>query len=123
MLLTRTTRLLAQRRGFATSSAWAKSKVYPSAAAAVDVVKSNDTLLSGGFGLCGVPTTLIEALSKRKDEVKGITGVSNNAGALVKGSARGLAVLLETGQLSKMISSFIGKWVVLATGGAWLTTR
>ncbi|TXT13271.1 hypothetical protein VHUM_00638 [Vanrija humicola] len=72
-------------------------------------------LLSGGFGLCGVPTTLIEALAQRKDAVKGITGVSNNAGALVKGSARGLAVLLETGQLSKMISSFIGNNKLLET--------
>ncbi|KAL1408086.1 hypothetical protein Q8F55_004886 [Vanrija albida] len=108
------TRVLAAR-GFATSAACAKSKVFPSAAAAVDVVKSNDTLLSGGFGLCGVPTTLIEALAARKDAVKGITGVSNNAGALVKGSARGLAVLLETGQLSKMISSFIGNNKLLET--------
>lgn len=96
-------------RGFASSATAHKSKVYPSAAAAIDVVKSHDTLLAGGFGLCGVPTTLIRALSERKDEVRRLTGVSNNAGALVKGSARGLAVLLESGQLGKMISSYIGK--------------
>lgn len=93
-------------RGFATSAV-ARSKIYPSAAAAVEAVKSGDTVLSGGFGLCGVPSTLINALSKRTD-VKNLTGVSNNAGAVVNGDVKGLGKLLEAGQLKKMIASYIG---------------
>lgn len=93
-------------RGFA-SSAIARSKIYPSAAAAVQAVKSGDTVLAGGFGLCGVPNTLIEALSKRSD-VKDLTGVSNNAGAVVDGEVKGLGKLLEAGQLKKMMASYLG---------------
>ncbi|KAJ9099183.1 hypothetical protein QFC21_004063 [Naganishia friedmannii] len=78
-------------------------KVYDSAAEAVKGVKSGDIVLSGGFGLCGVPNTLIQALSKRS-EVNNLTGVSNNAGA----GERGLGLLLHTGQISKMIASYIG---------------
>jgi 3-oxoacid CoA-transferase len=94
-------------RGFASSSVARASKVYPSAEAAVEAVKSGDIVLSGGFGLCGVPNTLISALSKRSD-VKNLTGVSNNAGALVKGEMKGLGKLLETKQISKMIASYLG---------------
>jgi 3-oxoacid CoA-transferase len=94
-------------RGFASSSAVRASKVYASADAAVEAVKSGDIVLSGGFGLCGVPNTLIAALSKRP-EVTGLTGVSNNAGALVKGEMKGLGKLLETKQISKMIASYLG---------------
>ncbi|KAJ9116381.1 hypothetical protein QFC22_004822 [Naganishia vaughanmartiniae] len=78
-------------------------KVYDSAAEAVKGVKSGDIVLSGGFGLCGVPNTLIQALAKRSD-VNNLTGVSNNAGA----GERGLGLLLHTGQISKMIASYIG---------------
>lgn len=65
----------------------------------------NPSLLNpcAGFGLCGVPNTLIQALSKRSD-VNNLTGVSNNAGA----GERGLGLLLHTGQISKMIASYIG---------------
>jgi hypothetical protein len=59
-------------------------KVYETADEAVKDVKSGDILLSGGFGLCGTPDTLIQALSKRP-EVTGLTGVSNNAGVGQKG--------------------------------------
>ncbi|BEI86278.1 hypothetical protein CcaverHIS002_0605650 [Cutaneotrichosporon cavernicola] len=94
-------------RGFATSAIARSSKVYPSAAAAVEGVKTGDTVLAGGFGLCGVPNTLINALAKRT-EVNNLTGVSNNAGALVDGETRGLGKLLETKQLSRLICSYIG---------------
>lgn len=94
-------------RGFASSAARSATKVYPSAAAAVEAVKTGDIVLSGGFGLCGVPTTLITALSQRP-EIKNLTGVSNNAGALVKGEMKGLGKLLETKQISKMIASYLG---------------
>lgn len=57
--------------------------------------------------MCGVPSTLINALSKRTD-VKNLTGVSNNAGAVVNGDVKGLGKLLEAGQLKKMIASYIG---------------
>jgi 3-oxoacid CoA-transferase len=77
--------------------------VYPSAAEAVEAVKSNDILLAGGFGLCGIPDTLLTAVSERKD-VKGLTGVSNNAGV----EEKGLGLLLKTGQLSKLIASYVG---------------
>lgn len=60
-------------------------------------------ILSGGFGLCGTPDTLIQALAKRKD-VKNLTGVSNNAGV----GDKGLGLLLGSGQISKMIASYIG---------------
>lgn len=66
-------------------------------------INSNITLLSGGFGLCGLPEMLIEGLLK-KPEVQNITAVSNNAGI----DGRGLSKLLESGQITKMISSFIG---------------
>lgn len=66
-------------------------------------VQSNFTLLCGGFGLSGVPDTLINHLHSRP-EIKGITAVSNNAGI----DGKGLAKLLETGQISKMVSSYIG---------------
>lgn len=59
-------------------------KVYDNVDEAVADVKSGDILLSGGFGLCGTPDTLIQALSRRP-EVKKLTGVSNNAGVGKKG--------------------------------------
>lgn len=67
-------------------------------------MKSDSTLLCGGFGLCGVPDTLINALTLRPD-VTGLTAVSNNAGTV----GHGLALLLESGQIRKMIASYIGE--------------
>ncbi|KAI0302123.1 3-oxoacid CoA-transferase, partial [Russula brevipes] len=80
-----------------------KKKVWDSVDAAVSAVKSGDVLLSGGFGLCGTPDTLIGALAARGD-VRNLTAVSNNAGS----GELGLGKLLHTGQIDKMISSYIG---------------
>lgn len=75
-----------------------------SAEEAIKDLKSDSTVLCGGFGLCGVPDTLIEAV-KAKPSIQGITAVSNNAG--VVGS--GLGLLLESGQIKKMIASYVGE--------------
>lgn len=80
-----------------------KSKVVNSTDEALEGITSNITLLSGGFGLSGVPDTIINALVK-KPEINNITAVSNNAGL----DGRGLSQLLVTGQITKMISSYIG---------------
>lgn len=61
------------------------------------------TIMSGGFGLCGIPTSLIEAI--RQSGVRGLTVISNNAGI----DGVGLGTLLETGQIRKMISSYVGE--------------
>lgn len=81
-----------------------KGKVYPSAAAALDgVIKDNMMIMSGGFGICGIPETLIEAV--KASGAKGLTAVSNNAGI----DGVGLGVLLESRQIRKMISSYVGE--------------
>ncbi|KAF8626339.1 hypothetical protein AX15_004998 [Amanita polypyramis BW_CC] len=80
-----------------------KSKVWDSPDAAVQDVKSGDVLLCGGFGLAGVPDTLLQALAKRK-EVGNLTAVSNNAGTLDSG----LGLLLNTEQIGKIIASYPG---------------
>src|SRR5690625_6921974 len=78
------------------------SKVYPSAKAALeDVVADGQIIAVGGFGLCGIPEALITAL--RDTGVKNLTGVSNNAGV----DGKGLGQLLDTRQISKMISSYV----------------
>jgi 3-oxoacid CoA-transferase subunit A len=80
------------------------SKVYLTAEAALDgLLKDGILMMSGGFGLCGVPDALIEAV--KKSGVKNLTVVSNNAGT--DGAALGL--LLETRQIKKMISSYVGE--------------
>ena len=79
-------------------------KVYPDAAAALaGLLRDGMTIMSGGFGLCGIPTSLIEAI--RAAGVKNLTVVSNNAGI----DGAGLGLLLETGQIAKMISSYVGE--------------
>ena len=79
-------------------------KVYADADAALaGVVRDGMTIMSGGFGLCGIPETLIEAV--RKTGVKDLTIVSNNCGV----DGVGLGVLLESGQIRKMISSYVGE--------------
>ncbi|KAK3689793.1 coenzyme A transferase [Podospora appendiculata] len=80
------------------------NKVYPSAAKALEDMKPNSTLLCGGFGLCGVPDTLIDEVLNRPDLI-GLTAVSNNAGT----DDSGLGKLLRTKQISKMIASYIGE--------------
>lgn len=79
-------------------------KVYESAAEALEgAVFDGMKIAVGGFGLCGIPETLIEAL--RDTGVKGITAASNNAGT----DGFGLGRLLETRQIKKMISSYVGE--------------
>jgi len=80
------------------------NKVYASAAEAMaGLVKDGMMLMAGGFGLCGIPEALIEAV--RQGGARNLTVVSNNAGV----DGIGLGVLLETGQISKMISSYVGE--------------
>lgn len=79
-------------------------KIYPDAAAALaDVIQDGQTLAVGGFGLCGIPEALIAAL--RDTGKTGFTVVSNNAGV----DGFGLGLLLETRQIKKMISSYVGE--------------
>ncbi len=80
------------------------NKVYPSAAAALEGVVADGQLIAvGGFGLCGIPEALIDAL--RDSGVKNLTVISNNAGV----DGFGLGKLLETRQIKKMISSYVGE--------------
>lgn len=79
------------------------SKVYPSAAAAVADIKSGSKLCVGGFGLCGIPEKLIAALKEAGPT--DLTCVSNNAGV----DDFGLGVLLQTKQVKRMISSYVGE--------------
>ena len=80
------------------------NKVYPSAAAALEgIVKDGQLLAVGGFGLCGIPEALIEAL--RDSGVKNLSVISNNAGV----DGFGLGKLLETRQIKRMISSYVGE--------------
>jgi 3-oxoacid CoA-transferase subunit A len=80
------------------------NKLFPSAAAALaGVVKDGQLLAVGGFGLCGIPEALIGAL--RDSGVKNLTVISNNAGV----DGFGLGLLLETRQIKRMISSYVGE--------------
>ena len=79
-------------------------KIYPDAAAALDgLLFDGMTICAGGFGLCGIPEKLIDAI--RDHGVKDITVVSNNAGI----DNEGLGKLLRTRQIRKMISSYVGE--------------
>jgi len=80
------------------------NKIYPSADAALKgVVADGQTLAVGGFGLCGIPEALIDAL--HDSGVKNLTCISNNAGV----DGFGLGKLLETRQIRKMIASYVGE--------------
>lgn len=80
------------------------SKIYKDAASALkDVVKDGMTIAAGGFGLCGIPEKLILAL--RDSGAKDLTFVSNNAGV----DDFGIGLLLQTKQVKKMISSYVGE--------------
>ncbi|KAF3942175.1 hypothetical protein ABW19_dt0208711 [Dactylella cylindrospora] len=116
-LLYRTSRAFASRstlkrnllfssiRTFATTQSFRRiDKVCASAEEAIKDVKSGSTILVGGFGLCGVPDSLINELEKRPD-IKDLTAVSNNAGT----DGRGLGKLLASGQIRKMIASYVGE--------------
>src|SRR3954449_4848770 len=79
-------------------------KVYPDATAALaGLLKDGMMIMAGGFGLCGIPETLIQAI--RESGVKNLTMISNNAGI----DGVGLGLLLETRQIRKMISSYVGE--------------
>ena len=80
------------------------NKIFPSAAAALQgIVHDGQLLAVGGFGLCGIPEALIQAL--RDSGARDLTVISNNAGV----DGFGLGKLLETRQISKMISSYVGE--------------
>lgn len=80
------------------------NKIFPSADAALkDVVKDGQLIAVGGFGLCGIPEALIQALHDSK--VRNLTCISNNAGV----DGFGLGKLLETRQIKKMIASYVGE--------------
>jgi len=79
-------------------------KVFPSAEAALaGVLRDGMTIMSGGFGLCGIPNALIEGI--RASGVKDLTVISNNAGI----DGVGLGVLLESRQIRRMVSSYVGE--------------
>jgi 3-oxoacid CoA-transferase subunit A len=85
-------------------------KVYPDAKAALaGLLKDGMLIMAGGFGLCGIPETLIIAI--RDSGVKNLTIVSNNAGV----DGIGLGILLDTKQVKKMISSYVGENKTFAT--------
>ena len=79
-------------------------KLYPTAAAALDGLIKNDLLIAcGGFGLCGIPERLLDAV--RDSGVTGLTFASNNAGI----DNEGIGKLLRTRQVKKMIASYVGE--------------
>ncbi|MGO4125108.1 CoA transferase subunit A [Inquilinus sp. YAF38] len=79
-------------------------KVYPDATAALaDVLRDGMMVMAGGFGLCGIPEKLIDAIAA--SGVKGLTVISNNCGI----DGVGLGKLLDRGQIKKMISSYVGE--------------
>ncbi len=80
------------------------NKVYPDATAALaGLLHDGMLIMAGGFGLCGIPSALIEAI--KESGVKDLTFVSNNAGI----DDAGLGILLQTRQVKKMISSYVGE--------------
>ncbi len=79
------------------------NKVLPSAEAAVALIADGATILMGGFGLCGIPETLIQALHARG--TKNLTVISNNAGV----DDFGIGILLKARQVRKMISTYVGE--------------
>ncbi|MDR3473774.1 MAG: CoA transferase subunit A [Devosia sp.] len=82
----------------------AVNKVYPDPAAALEgLLRDGMTIMSGGFGLCGIPSALIAAI--RDSGAKDLTVISNNAGI----DDVGLGLLLQTRQIGRMISSYVGE--------------
>lgn len=79
-------------------------KIYSDAASALDgLLHDNITIMAGGFGICGIPEHCIEAI--RDSGVKGLTVISNNCGV----DDFGLGILLQTRQIRKMVSSYVGE--------------
>ncbi|MEY3197085.1 MAG: Succinyl-CoA:3-ketoacid-coenzyme transferase [Pseudomonadota bacterium] len=80
------------------------NKIYDSPETALeDLLKDNMIIMAGGFGLCGIPENLIAAI--RKSGIRGLTVISNNCGV----DDFGLGILLQNGQIKKMISSYVGE--------------
>ncbi|MBS1566716.1 MAG: CoA transferase subunit A [Bacteroidetes bacterium] len=79
------------------------NKVFANAADAIHDIRDGDTLMLGGFGLCGIPETCIAALVQKG--IKDLTCISNNAGV----DDFGLGLLLRTRQIKKMMSSYVGE--------------
>jgi 3-oxoacid CoA-transferase subunit A len=80
------------------------NKIYPNAATALEgLLKDNMTIMSGGFGLCGIPENSIAAL--KNSGIKGLTIISNNCGI----DEFGLGILLKDRQIAKMVSSYVGE--------------
>src|SRR6202451_1809197 len=80
------------------------NKVYADATSALaGLLKDGMTIMAGGFGLCGIPESLILAI--RDSGVKNLTVVSNNAGV----DGKGLGILLDSRQTKKMVSSYVGE--------------
>jgi 3-oxoacid CoA-transferase A subunit len=78
-------------------------KTVASADEALADLPENATLMAGGFGLCGIPENLIQAIAKKG--TRGLTIISNNCGI----DGKGLGILLAAGQVKKMISSYVGE--------------
>jgi 3-oxoacid CoA-transferase len=91
-----------ERQSSSPTRQWETNKILPSAAEAIKDLKSDTTVLSGGFSLSGVPNTLINAV-RATPQITDLTVVSNNGG--IEGSS--LELLLASGQIRKMISSFV----------------
>ena len=83
------------------------NKVFPSAEAAIADVQDGSSVMVGGFGLCGIPENLIRALHRKG--TRNLTIISNNAGV----NEFGLGILLRTGQIKKLIGSYVGENKVL----------
>ncbi|KAJ2792542.1 Succinyl-CoA:3-ketoacid coenzyme A transferase 1, mitochondrial [Coemansia linderi] len=100
------TSTIAVARRVGVSIVWSRdySKIYPSAAKAVEDIPSGSTILFGGFGLCGIPEDLIGAVANRP-QINNLTAVSNNAGI----DGVGLGKLLNTRQIKRMVSSYVGE--------------
>jgi 3-oxoacid CoA-transferase subunit A len=79
------------------------NKIYPTADAAVADVTEGATVMVGGFGLCGIPENLIEAV--RRKGVRGLTVISNNAGV----DGYGVGRWLDDGQIRKIIATYVGE--------------
>jgi len=79
------------------------NKVFPNADAAVADVQEGATILVGGFGLCGIPENLVDAM--RRKGTRNLTVMSNNAGVV----GFGLGLLLETRQIKKVIGTYVGE--------------
>ena len=99
----RSTKLFGSRVLLRHSSRSSSDKVYDSLDDAVKDIQSGATVLVGGFGLCGTPHALIQAVQKQG--AKDLTVVSNNAGV----DDWGLGLLLQTRQIKRMISSYVGE--------------